>query len=146
MLFNSLLPLLKPQIQPFNESARETNEFKIKYCDLFRNFNDKKIKTCFAFDACAYVQWKLKDGRFRVRLAAAKSRVSPLKELTIPRLKLQAAVIASRLGSNIVEELRFKFERIRYFSDSLVTLSWIKSESRSFKPFVSCPVGEIQSK
>lgn len=49
MLFNSLLPLLKPQIQPFsnrqsqiqrfNESAREANEFKIKYCDLFRNFN-----------------------------------------------------------------------------------------------------------
>lgn len=39
MLFNSLLPLLKPQIQRFNESARETNEFKIKYCDLLRNFN-----------------------------------------------------------------------------------------------------------
>jgi len=98
------------------------------------------------FGACAYVQWKLKDKRFGVRFAAAKSRVAPLKELTIPCLELQAAVIASCLGSNIVEESRFKFERIRYFSDSLVTNSWIRSESRNFKPFVSSRVGEIQSK
>ena len=99
-----------------------------------------------AFGACAYVQWKLKDGRFGVRFAAAKCRAAPLKELTIPCLELQAAVLASRLGSNIVEESRFKFERIRYFSESLVTLSWIRSESRSFKPLLSCRVGEIQSK
>ena len=99
-----------------------------------------------ALGACAYVQWKLKDGRFGVRFAAAKCRVAPLKELTIPCLELQAAVLASRLGSNIVEKSRFKFERIRYFSESLVTLSWIRSESRSFKPLLSCRVGEIQSK
>ena len=99
-----------------------------------------------AFGACAYVQWKLKDGRLGLWFAAAKSRVTPLKEVTIPRLQLQAAVIASRLGSNIVEESPFKFERIRYFSDSLVKFSWTRSESTSFKPFVSCWVGEIQSK
>ena len=57
-----------------------------------------------------------------MRFAAAKSRDASLKELTIPSLELQAAVIASRLGNNIVEESRFKFERIRYFSDSLVTI------------------------
>ena len=57
-----------------------------------------------------------------MRFAAAKSRVAPLKELTIPSLELQVAVIASRLGNNILEESRLKFERIRYFSDSLVTI------------------------
>ena len=144
-------------------------EIKRKWMRLFEEMitlNNVKIKRCLttlnacgdpslivfsdalrqAFGACAYVQWQLKDARVGVRLAAAKSRVAPLKELTIPLLELQAAVIASRLGSNIVEESRFKFERIRYFSDGLVTLSWIKSESRSFKRFVSCRVGEIQSR
>ena len=132
-------------------------EIKRKWMKLFEEMialNNVKFKRYLTppnacgdpFGACAYVQWKLKDGRFAVRFAAAKSRVAPLKELTIPRLELQAAVIASRLGSNIVEESRFKFERIRYFSDSLVTLSWIRNESRSLKPFVSCRVGEIQSK
>ena len=57
-----------------------------------------------------------------MRFAAAKSRVAPLKELTIPSLELQAAVTVSRLGNNIVEESRLKFERIRYFSDTLVTI------------------------
>jgi len=45
-----------------------------------------------------------------VRFVAAKSRVAPLKELTVPRLELQAAVLASRLQVTIKEECRFQFE------------------------------------
>ncbi|KAL9964668.1 hypothetical protein ACROYT_G028343 [Oculina patagonica] len=42
-------------------------------------------------------------------------------------------------------ESRLNFERVRYLSDSRVALAWIKGETRSFKPFVSCRVAEIQS-
>ena len=98
-----------------------------------------------AFGACAYMKWKLDDGQFGTRFVAAKARVAPLKELTIPRLELQAAVLASRLGKSILQESRFNFERVRYLSDSRVALTWIKGETRSFKPFVSCRVAEIQS-
>ena len=47
-----------------------------------------------AFGACAYARWKLVDGNFGTRFVAAKARVPPppLKELTIPRLELQAAL------------------------------------------------------
>ena len=75
-----------------------------------------------AFGACAYARWKLVDGRFGTRFVAAKTRVAPLKELTIPRLELQAAVLGSRLGKSILEESRFNFERVRYLSDSRVAL------------------------
>ena len=34
---------------------------------------------------------------------------------------------------------------MRYLSDSRVALAWIKGETRSFKPFVSCRAAEIQS-
>ena len=88
---------------------------------------------------------ELADGKFGARFVAAKSRVAPLKELTIPRLELQAAVIASRLGKTITEQSRFNFERVRYLSDSRVVLACIKGETHSYKPFVSCRVGEIQS-
>ena len=57
---------------------------------------------------------------------AVKSRVAPLKELTIPCLELQSAVLASRLAKSIKEETRLKFLRTMYFSDSRVTLSWIQ--------------------
>ena len=65
-----------------------------------------------AFGTCAYARWELQDGKFNARLIAAKSRVVPLKELTIPRLELQAAVLVSRLGKSILEESRLNFERV----------------------------------
>ena len=97
-----------------------------------------------AFGACAYARWQLSSGEFGVRFIAAKSRVAPLKRLTIPRLELQGAVLASRLGKKILEECRFKFEKAVYFLDSRIVLAWICSEARRLKPFVSVRVGEIQ--
>ena len=106
----------------------------VVFCDASR----------LAFGTCAYARWELQDGKFNARFIAAKSRVAPLKELTIPRLELQAAVLASRFGKSILEESRLKFERVRYLSNSRVALAWIQGQSRSYKPFVSARVGEIQ--
>jgi hypothetical protein len=98
-----------------------------------------------AFGAVAYIRWKQRDGKFGVRFVAAKSRVAPLKELTIPRLELQAAVIGSRLGKTIQQESHFEFERVRYLTDSRVALAWIQGQTRNYKPFVSSRVAEIQN-
>ena len=78
-------------------------------------------------------------------LVAAKSQVAPLKQLTLPRLELQAAVLASRLAKTIREESRIHFKSVHFFTDSTITLAWITRPSRFFKPFVSARVGEIQS-
>ena len=90
-----------------------------------------------AFGACAYVRWLTNNGRYEARFVAAKSRVAPLKELTIPGLELQAAVLAARLGKSICEEARIRFEKVIYFTDSRITLAWIQSQARVYKPFVS---------
>jgi len=68
---------------------------------------------------------ELQDGKFNAQFIAAKSRVTPLKELTIPHLELQAAILASHLGKSILEESCLKFERVGYLSDSRVLLAWI---------------------
>ncbi|XP_068678843.1 uncharacterized protein [Montipora foliosa] len=98
-----------------------------------------------AFGSCAYARWQLSNGEYDVRFIAAKSRVAPLKRLTIPRLELQGAVLASRLCKTIVDESRFQFEKVILFLDSKIVLAWIRSEARRFKPFVSVRVGEIQT-
>ena len=97
------------------------------------------------FGACAYVLWRLPSGKLETRFVAAKTRVSPLQELTIPLLVLQAAVLASRLAKTLCEQSRFNFARSIYFTDSLVALAWIQSQSQCYKHFVSCCIGEIQS-
>ena len=134
-LFEEMIALNTVQFERCLTPPNATgNPSLVVFCDASRQ----------AFGACAYTKWNLNDGKFGLRFVAAKSRVAPLKELSIPRLELQAAVIASRLGNTIQEESRFTFEKVRYFSDSRVALAWIQGESRSYKPFVSCRVGEIQ--
>ena len=54
-----------------------------------------------AFGTCAYVRQRTNGDKYQVRLIAVKSRVAPLKELSVPRLELQAAVLASRLAKTI---------------------------------------------
>ena len=95
--------------------------------------------------ACAYVRWWTESNEYDTWFIAAKSRVAPLKPLTIPCLELQAAVLVTRLYQSIAEESRLQFEKVVFFSDSNIVLSWIRSQAREFKPFVSARVAEIQS-
>ena len=91
------------------------------------------------------MRWSVANGNYESRFIAARLRVAPLKELTIPRLELQAAVLASGLGKSIQEESRLQFEKITYFTDSRIVLAWIRSQARGYKPFVSARVAEIQN-
>ncbi|XP_030849830.1 uncharacterized protein LOC115927738 [Strongylocentrotus purpuratus] len=98
-----------------------------------------------AYGTCAYLRWRTDDNKYEVRFVAAKSKVAPLKTLTMPRLELQAAVVAARLYKAISEEIRLEIEKVVFFVDSMIVFHWIKSPARSFKAFVSSRVGEIQS-
>ena len=60
----------------------------------------------------------LSNGKYDVRFIAAKSRVAPLKRLTIPRLELQGTVLATKLCKTIVEQCRFQFDKTVLFLDS----------------------------
>ena len=101
-----------------------------------------------AFGTCAHVRWQLSSGEFEVHFMAAKSRVAPLKRLTIPRLELQGAVLASRLYKTIIEESRLQFVKTVFFLDSRIVLAWIcatreglshlfQSESRTTQTLLS---------
>jgi len=67
-----------------------------------------------AFGTCAYIRQKTNGNKYQVRLIAAKSRVAPLKQLSVPRLELQAAVLASRLAKAIEQESRLKFKSVAF--------------------------------
>lgn len=98
-----------------------------------------------AFGACAYIRWLLSDNTYFVSLLLAKSRVAPLKLLTIPRLELQGAVLAARLSKTIIDQSCYKFEKVIYFTDSMIVISWLANSARNLKPFVAARIGEIHS-
>ena len=75
----------------------------------------------------------------------SKSRVAPIKEVSLPRLELLAAVVNARLLKFVVDTLQIKMHRVVCWTDSMVTLHWIRRQSSCWKPFVANRVLEIQS-
>ena len=76
------------------------------------------------------------DGKVHVSLVMGKSRVSPMKYTTIPRLELTASTVSARLGVLIKAEIPM-IQAIKYWVDSQIVLGYIKNESRRFKIFVA---------
>ena len=73
----------------------------------------------------------------------AKALVAPLKKKSIPRLELMAAIVMSRLAE-FIEDVMEGIECRHFWIDSQTVLTWIRSASASFKPFVSARIQEIQ--
>lgn len=72
----------------------------------------------------------------------ARSRVAPLKQLTIPHLELSAALTGAQLSKLIESELTVPIERTFLWSDSTVVLTWLHSESCRYKDFVANRIAE----
>ncbi|XP_065895991.1 uncharacterized protein [Dysidea avara] len=89
-----------------------------------------------AYGAAVYLQC----GNYS-SLLISKSRVAPLKQHTLPRLELMAAVIAAHLGSFVVNSLNHTVTTI-YWSDSQIVLCWLQSRKK-LKPFIDHRVKEI---
>ena len=77
-----------------------------------------------------------------VYLLAAKARVAPLKQVTIPRLELLAATIGARLYTSVKTSLSGDFESF-FWTDSSTVLSWIKRKEE-WSTFVWNRVSEIR--
>ena len=75
----------------------------------------------------------------------SKTRVAPLKPLTIPRLELLSAALLARLITTVAESLstRIELREPRCFTDSQVTYYWIRGVEKDWKPFVQNRVNEI---
>lgn len=99
-----------------------------------------------AYGACAYVRWQIDENRFVASLIVAKNKIAPVKQLSIPRLELCGALVATRLRETIVKQFNWDFESVFHIVDSSIVRSQIQKESRSFNTFVAVRIAEIQTK
>ena len=81
-----------------------------------------------------------------VQLIASKARVAPLKQQTIPRLELLAALILARLTARIKTALEqcLVISCVCCWTDSKNVLYWIKRKDKEWKQFVNHRVAEIR--
>ena len=110
-------------------------------CSL-HGFGDASSK---AYAAVIYLHITTTMGSY-LKFLASKSRVAPLKHESIPRLELLAALILARLITHVGEALEPEVEiaEMTCWTDSRVTLCWIKDEEREWKQFVQHRVNEIR--
>ena len=76
-------------------------------------------------------------GQIHCALMLARSRLSPMKSVTIPRLELMAAVIAVQLHSILSREMRLSVHRSVFWTGSMIVLQYIKNHARRFHTFVA---------
>ncbi|XP_058448727.1 uncharacterized protein LOC131428697 [Malaya genurostris] len=95
-----------------------------------------------AYGATAYFRIATSEGP-RCSLVMVKTKVAPLKQLSIPRMELQGAVLGVRLLNIVEANHELKILKRVLWTDSMNVLSWIRSDQRKYKPFVAFRIGEI---
>ena len=125
-------------------------EVKIPRCLKDRNrgvrsvslhaFSDASEKAYFA---AVYSRHGYEDVTITTRLVASKTRLAPVKAMSIPRLELMGALIGLKLTTQVCSALKIATDDVTYWVDSLNVGFWIRGQSREYKPSVAHRVGEI---
>ncbi|XP_030761095.1 uncharacterized protein LOC115886162 [Sitophilus oryzae] len=97
-----------------------------------------------AYGSCIYVRSRDQDGNIQVHLFCAKTKVAPLKVITIPRLELCGALLSARLAKKIMSSLKRTVDNIIFWTDSSIVLGWLKTSPSHLKTFVANRISEIQ--
>ena len=111
------------QSAPGEVAARELHHF----CDASN----------VGFGTVSYLREKQQDGQINVSLLYAKSRVTPLKKITIPRLELAAAKEAVKANNTLQRALKTRIDDVFYWTDSTIVLKYISNKNKRFQTYVA---------
>ena len=96
------------------------------------------------YGQCSYLRLINEQGVIHCSLVLGKSRVNPVKQITIPRLELTAATVSVKISHQIRKELDLEKVQEVFWTDSKVVLGYIANESKRFHTFVANRVQQIQ--
>ena len=88
------------------------------------------------YGAVTYLRIVDVHGKVHCSFVMGKSRLVPLKAVTIPRMELSAAVVATRLDTSTRVELDLPVDQSFFWTDSTCVLRYVNNEATRFQTFV----------
>ena len=96
------------------------------------------------YGAVTYLRIVNGDGQIHCAFMIAKSRLTPLKTISIPRLELSAATVSIRLDRMMRKELQLPIDASYFWTDSTTVLKYINNEDKRFHTFVANRVAVVR--
>ena len=96
-----------------------------------------------AYGSVSYLRFSYKDGTHSCAFVMAKSKLAPIKFVTLARLELKAAATAIRLYTSMILDIDLPVSSTHFWSDSTLVLQYINNTTHRFKTFVANRVTEI---
>ena len=96
------------------------------------------------YGTSTYLTITYPDRTLECAFVMGKSRNVSIRTVSIPRLELQGALLAARVDLAVRKELSFEFDRVVFWTDSMITLNYIYNENRRFQTYVENRVAEIR--
>ena len=99
-----------------------------------------------AFGCCIYIRIICQDNSIISSLVTAKSRVSPIKPISIPKLELQGVVLLANLMTQVKTEFSsfVSISSIHCWTDSMIVLHWINGNGKKQDVFVRRRIDEVR--
>lgn len=98
-----------------------------------------------ALGAVIYIRIVQPNGNISCNLVMSKSKVAPIKTVTIPRLELSAAELLAKLFVDVKKTMEWTDIEYVLWTDSSISLHWIRKEPCDLKVYVANRVASIQS-
>ena len=96
--------------------------------------------------ACAvYIRVVYTDGTISAELVYSKTKVAPLKFITITKPELSGALLLARTLTNVAEQLELSVTEAHVWTDSEIVLHWLQTTPGRLKTFESNRVTQIVS-
>ncbi|XP_046565841.1 uncharacterized protein LOC124274523 [Haliotis rubra] len=109
-------------------------EFGRIVCRQLHLFSDA---SSIGYGCVAYLRLLDEGKNINVSFLMGKSRLAPVRTVTIPRLELTAASVSLQLGQQLLNQLDMEIDEVSYYTDSTTVLHYINNEAKRFPVFVA---------